>query len=323
MSFNFKNNLYISVFLLLVGSAAQATTLYVNCGAKTGLTTINAAINAVQHSEAHGPVTINVSGACHENILVQDMDRLTLNALRGASITDASNGTREVIDIANAHGFTLTGFTIATACGAGCTYPDAISCYSGADCLLTQNTISGAGGSAGVGVYALSRVRIVGGSLHDNAIGLWATDSGEMMVVGVSIQNNGQGAVVRRGANLLIRSGEDNLTPSVIANNTGQGIDVSDGSTVTVAGPSSITDNGAEGVLLDLGSTLVLGTYYGPVSITGNSSSGVRLGDLSVARFAGTSGVTGNGQPDVTCSATAVTRRATTGIGGGTTDCAN
>jgi hypothetical protein len=117
---------------------------------------------------------------------------------------------------------------------------------------------------------------------------------------------------------------EDNLTPSAIANNPAQGIDTNDGSTVTVAGPSSIADNGAEGVHLDLGSKLVLATFYAPVSITGNVGSGVSLGDLSVARFPRTSNVIGNGQPDVACnSPTAATRRATTGIGGGTTNCTN
>ena len=48
------------------------------------------------------------------------MDRLTLNAINGASITDASNGTHEVIDVVNSHSFTLTGFTITTTCPSNC-----------------------------------------------------------------------------------------------------------------------------------------------------------------------------------------------------------
>ena len=74
---------------------------------------INAAIKALQSfEESQGPNTINVSGACHENILIKNMDRLTLNAVNGASITDASNGNSDVIAVDNSLGFTLTGFTI-------------------------------------------------------------------------------------------------------------------------------------------------------------------------------------------------------------------
>jgi copper-binding protein NosD len=322
-AFKFKKQSCVTALLLMmsVGAMAQAATLSVSYGGSSGLTTINAAIKLLQSNQSLHPATINVSGACHENILIQNMDGLTLNAVNGASITDASNGTREVIDVANSHGFTLQGFTITSVCPSGCTSPDAISCYNGADCLLIQNTISGASGGAGVGVYALSKVRIIGGTLQNNGNGLFLTDSGEMLALGVNIRSNDQGVVVVRGASVLIRA--DNLTPSVIANNGARGIDATE-STVIVAGPSNIMDNGAEGVHLDLSSKLVLATFYGPVSITGNVGSGVSLGDLSVARFQGTSHVIGNGQPDVVCnSATSVTRNAKTNIGAGTTNCTN
>jgi hypothetical protein len=48
--------------------------------------------SAEQYSEDHGPSTINVSGACHENVLFQNVDRLTIAGSNGASITDASGG---------------------------------------------------------------------------------------------------------------------------------------------------------------------------------------------------------------------------------------
>jgi hypothetical protein len=326
-TFKFTKYVCVSALLLLIGSTAHARTLSVNCGANAGLSSIGAALKALKQSEeSNGANTINVSGACYENILIQNIDGLTLKAVNGAAIIDASSGTREVIDVANSHGFTLNGFTITTTCASGCTFPDAISCYDGADCLLIENTITGASGGAGVGVYALSKVRIVGGTLQNNGIGLFLSDSGEMLALGVNIRSNGQGAVLIRGASLLIRAAEGNLTPSVIANNQAQGIDANDGSTVTVAGPSSITNNGAEGVHLDLGSKLVLATFYGTVTITGNSGPGVSLGDLSVARFTrnngATANVTGNAQPDVACNAdTAVTHGVLTNIGGGHTNC--
>jgi Right handed beta helix region len=314
-----------SLLLMWMSAAAPAATLTVNCGGHTGFGSINAALKALQAVELRGPNTVNVSGACHENVVVQNLNDLTLNGLRGASITDASFGVAEVLDVVDSRGFTLNGFTIASTCPAGCTAPDAISCYYGSDCVLIQNTISGASGGSGIGVYALSRVRVVGGAVHDNATGLFATDSGQMMALGVNVRGNGQGAALIRGGSLLFGGSEDHLTPGVIANNQAQGIDATDGSTVTVAGPSSITGNGAEGVHLDLGSKLVLATYYAPVSVSGNAGAGVSLDDLSTARFTGTAQVSGNGQPDIACNApTAVTRRALVAAGGAAhTNCAN
>src|SRR5271163_2711884 len=99
--FDFKRHVGVFDLLFLMGSTAHAVTLSVNCGAKEGLTTINAALHALKAIPISAPNTINVSGKCSEYVLIQNMDRLTLNAINGASITDASNGTHEVIDVDN------------------------------------------------------------------------------------------------------------------------------------------------------------------------------------------------------------------------------
>src|SRR5277367_4319976 len=182
---------FASVVLLSVGSVAQALTLSVNCGSKEGFTSIGAALKALQGPLASLSNTINVSGACRENVLIQNTDRLTLNAVNGASITDASDGTREVIDVEHSAGFTLNGFTITATCPSSCMSgpgADAIDCYQGADCLLINNTISGAGNGAGIGVYPVSKVIVQGGSLQNNYFGLFTNDSGEMFVMGVTVQ---------------------------------------------------------------------------------------------------------------------------------------
>ena len=72
----------LAVALLLAATGTNAATVYVNCGAKAGLTSIGAAIKAVQFA---GSSTINVSGACHENLVIQGLDRLTLNATTALS----------------------------------------------------------------------------------------------------------------------------------------------------------------------------------------------------------------------------------------------
>jgi hypothetical protein len=319
--FNCKK--YISAFglLLLMGSTAHAATLWVDCGAKNGLNSIGAALRVVQRLEPQGPATINVSGACHENILIQNMDRLTLNALNGASITDASDGSHEVIDVEHSAGFTLNGFTVTATCPSSCMNgagADAISCFIGADCLLINNTISGAGNGAGIGAYPLSKVIVQGGTLLNNYDGLFTNDSGEMFVMGVTVQNNLYGVFLNHGGSVSIHVGTDGVTPTVITNNAQQGIFTNMGGTVSVHAPADVTNNGADGIYLALGSKLFVGGgESGAISIYGNAGSGVNLNDISIAQFGGNAHVTGNAAPNIACNAaTVVTAGAIAAAGG-------
>ncbi len=310
--FNCKK--YISAFglLLLMGSTAHATTLNVDCGGKAGLSSIGAALKILQFPLFSGPNVINVSGACHENILIQNMDRLTLNALNGASITDVSDGTHEVIDVAASTGFTLNGFTVTATCPSSCMNgpgADAISCYQGAECLLINNTFSGAGNGAGIGVYPISKVMVQGGTVQNNYDGLFTNDSGEMFVLGVTVQNNVYGVFLNHGGSVSIRVGADGVTPSVITNNTQQGIYTNLGGAVSVHAPANVTDNGADGIYLALGSKLFVGGGVGGsggISISGNAGSGVSINDVSIAVFGGNAHVTGNAAPNIACNAATV-----------------
>jgi hypothetical protein len=330
--FNCKK--YISAFglLLLMGSTAHATNLYVNCGGKEGLPSIGAALKILQSPLFSGPNTINVSGACHENILIQNMDRLTLNALGGASITDASDGTHEVIDVQTSTGFTLKGFTLTATCPSSCMNgpgADVISCYQGAECLLINNTFSGAGNGAGIGVYPLSKVIVQGGAVQNSYFGLFTNDSGELMVMGVTAQNNLYGVYVNHGGSVSIHVGADGVTPSVITNNSQQGIYENMGGAVSVHAPANITNNGADGIYLVLGSKLFVGGGpEGGISITGNAGSGVSLNDVSIAQFTANAHVTGNAGTNIACDAATVVTAGAIAAAGGTaglpyTNCAN
>ena len=93
--FKLARYVFASILLLSAGSVAQALTLSVDCSSKERINSIGAALKVLQGPLGSLPNTINVSGACNENILIQNMDRLTLNAVGGASITDASYGTHE------------------------------------------------------------------------------------------------------------------------------------------------------------------------------------------------------------------------------------
>ena len=325
---------FASLVLLSVGTAAEAVTLSVNCGAKEGLTSIGAALKILEEHRADGPNIINVSGSCKEYVLIQNLDRLTLNAVSGASIIDTSGGTREVIDVAHSAGFTLNGFTVTATCPSTCLNGpgyDVISCYEGSDCLLIDNTLSGAGAGAGVGVYPLSKAIVQGGTLKNNYYGLFTNDGGEIFAWGVTVENNVQGVFLNHGGNVVIRVGADNVTPSVIANNTQQGIASNLGGAISVHAPVNIMNNGAEGIALAFGSKLFVGGGIGgsaAISISGNAGSGVSVGDASIAQFGGDAHVTGNAATNIACnSPTALTVGAIAAAGGTAgvpyTNCAN
>jgi parallel beta helix pectate lyase-like protein len=323
---------FASILLLSFGSVAQALTLSVNCSSKEGINSIGAALKILQSPLFSGPNTVNVSGACRENILIRNMGRLTLNALDGASITDLSDGTHEVIDVEASAGFTLNGFTITSTCPSSCMNgagADAISCYQGAECLLINNTFSGAGNGAGIGVYPLSKVIVQGGTVRNNYDGLFTNDSGEMSVMGVTVENNLYGVFLNHGGSVSIHVGVDGVTPSVITNNTRQGIFENLGGSVSVHAPASVTNNGADGIYLALGSKLFVGGGgEGGISITGNAGSGVSLNDVSIAQFAGNAHVTGNATTNIACNATTVVTAGAIAAAGGIpglpyTNCSN
>jgi probable HAF family extracellular repeat protein len=95
---------------LLIGcSCAHAQALQVDCGGGGPIFSINAALNAVDRFASGVPITISVSGACPENLMSGDFDRLTIAGNPGASISDASNAARDVIALDNSR---LTSFEL-------------------------------------------------------------------------------------------------------------------------------------------------------------------------------------------------------------------
>ena len=96
-------------FWIFLPGSAQAATLNVNCDG-TGeeqLTTMGTALRLLK---PEGPN--NVSGSCYEHVSIQGFENLTLNAISGASITDASGGVGNVVDIEDSTDVTLQGLTI-------------------------------------------------------------------------------------------------------------------------------------------------------------------------------------------------------------------
>ena len=326
--FTYGLGLCLTALLLMSTGTVKAATLYVHCGGKTGLTSIGAALKALQYSEDHGPSTINVSGACHENVLVQNVDRLTIAGSNGASIIDASGGAADVVDIRNSN-LTITGMTIDGLSGVN---NDTVDCEQGSHCTLMGNTIQG--GAEPVGVYALSSAVIVGGVLQNGTSdGLFAF--GEVVAFGVLIQGNPVGLVDRFGGRVRIGNIDPATfpgfarTPTTIQNN-GAGVQVFQAQ-FACAG-CVIQGNSGDGINGDMSAELRLAPAFFidgtsvPPSVTGNTGHGVYLGDLSSGSFAGPpSTVTGNGQPDILCNSTTSVSRGALNVAGGAahTNCAN
>jgi Right handed beta helix region len=255
--FDVRKCLVASALLLFVGSAAQASTLWVNCGGKGGVNSVGAALKALQFTEPQGPNVINVSGACHENLLIKNMDLLTIYGSNGASITDASGGTADVVDIRNSR-VTISGMTID---GLNSINFDTIDCEQLSRCTLTGNTLQG--GADVVGVYTLASAQIVGGVIQNGTSdGIFAL--GDVAAAGVTIQGNPVGVVGRRGArvSLLIADPASDpvhaLTQTTVANNT-TGVLMTQGSEFSCAG-CLVQNNNGDGIHLDVsvGATIQL-----------------------------------------------------------------
>jgi len=304
-----NRNLYLKSVLCAVIALpvlAHAGTLYVNCGAHKGLTQIQKAINLLQQTEISTANTIAVSGSCQENITIQSMDNLTLTAQNGASITDASNGTLDVMDIIDSRRVSINGFTIDG--GA-----NGVVCTNYSLCRFTANTIQN---SAGAGVWAIdSQVRFEGDTLQNNGVrGLSVVNGSQADGDSLTVRGNGNGVV-------LVAKGTLILANSLVQGNQNVGIRAAEGSTIRVL-VSTITGNLGNGVELDQNAQARFESFSGSNGITNNGSAGVYVGNLSFAFFDSNSNVTGNaGGTDVVCGVQySATQGALTNIGG-TTNC--
>ena len=300
--------LAISLALVAAAATASAETLRVNCGQHTGLTSIRAAVKAVQDSYSQGPATILVSGACRENVVIQSIDRLTLTAMKGASITDASGGKLSVVDIEDSRDVAINGFTINAGSGDD-VY--GVVCGDFSTCRLSGNVIQGAGG-AGFAVFAQSQATLEGDLLQNNGVGLLLR-SGSKVRTGNGLggrpfvsRDNGQGINIGRQAFAFIAA--------TVENNSDQGVVVQFQSTLELSG--SISGNGSAGANVREGSV----ARFTGATISSNAGAGVLVHDLSMVTFNDAS-VTGNGGgTDVVCDPQLPVTRGTADIGG-TTNC--
>jgi len=300
----------LSLLLLMSAGVGKAATLSVNCAAKEGLHSIGAALKVLQNGEGHSSSTINVSGACHENVVIQSLDRVTLTAVNGASVTDASGGTLDVINIEDSRDVAINGFTINAGSGNGI---NGITCGDFSLCRLSGNLIQGATLGAGFGVFGGAEASVDGDTFQNNGTGLQSNSGSKVRTGGQGrpITSKGNGSGIR-----AVRQGYVFLQATV-ENNSEVGVWVAFHSTVELSGSTISHNTPGLGVFVWESSSA---RFTGGTSITNNAGSGVVIQDLSMVLF-DTTTVTGNAPgADVVC---ADKFPATRGVGdtGGLTNC--
>ena len=301
--------LCLPLLLLMAASTVKAATLYVNCGGKGGMASIGAALRVLQNGEGHDSSTINVSGACHENVVIQSMDRLTLNAVNGASISDASGGKQDVISIFDSRDVAINGFTI-NAGSDGVSGANGVSCNDWSACRLALNVIQGAGSGAGFAVYQASQATVDGDTFQNNGTGLIVHSGSKVRAGGqgrtITSSSNGVGIHIARQAFVFVAAVIDNNSDRGVVLRFQAILDLADG---------SISHSGSLGAVVIEGSIARLNG-----TITGNGGAGVVIGDLSMVTFTGAT-VTGNGGgTDVVCNPQYPVTSGVTSTGG-TTNC--
>lgn len=280
----------------------------VECGnPKAPLHSIGAALKLAVNS---APATLLISGTCHENVVIQGLNNVTLQGNPTATIDGGSDASVGTVAIVGSLNISLNKLTL-TGGGQG------VGCIGVSYCLLNQLTIEKTLGD-GADVQAAARLEIVDSVIQNNAgAGLGVAGVGAFF--GGAISGNGSdGVTLRNGGFFATNPG--NLTATVsIQNNSGDGIRTTLHNTVNL-NSAIITGNTGDGVTLQIGSAMIMLTS----SITNNGGHQVRIGDLSVARFAGfqSNTITGANSPDVVCDPQfSATRQLTANAPGATTNC--
>ena len=280
------------------GGDDQNIAIAITCGNQPGNQSIS---SVLAHLDPTRPHTLRVSGTCIENVVIQSFDRLTLIANPGATISDASGGNADVVDIEDSQRITLQGFTI----NGGA---NGVTCGDNSLCHLKGNTVQGAvstANGAGVEVVRFSQATLEGDVIQ---------------------YNGGDGLDVADGAS------EATVSGAKIQYNAVDGIFVGLNSTLRANG-NQIVGNGGNGVSVFNSSVARFGTARNPANgniITNNSGPGIVVRDVSFAVFAPSRNMvtlnntrTGGVGFDVDCAPQfSATRGAnSTNIGGGTTNC--
>ena len=158
---------------------------------------------------------------CRRAVARREWRRLTLNAIDGASVSDASGGKLDVISIFDSRDVTINGFAI-NAGSDGVSGANGISCNDWSTCRLALNVIQGAGSGAGFAVFQASAATVDGDTFQNNGVGLIANSGSKVRPGGqtrpITSQGNGTGIQTGRQGFVFVLA--------TVQNNSGYGVNV-------------------------------------------------------------------------------------------------
>jgi hypothetical protein len=285
--------------LLIASVSLQAKVVNVQCGgSKTDPTTISAALKLLNPNV---PNTLNISGNCNENVLINGFTRLTLAGKQGATVTDASGGTAQTILVLDSTDIVFRTLRVDGGL-------DGVQCDSFSVCRFSKVAVENGGGGIQI---TQSRAELDNTTIRRTQNALTSLGASSIRIdTGVTLDSNQNGIVVDGGSSLESYG-------AAITNNHLAGINVAEHAYLFLSS-TTISGNG-NGIELVSHSSIHL---LDGNTITGNRQFGVYLFDLSFANFDPGNNITGNNTSggkalDVGCfSQYTATRGALTYIGG-------
>lgn len=280
-----------AIFLSLAALPhANAATINVNCGGHEGYTSVNQAIRALAEYTTRGATVINVRGVCNENVVFKGMSHITLDGGNSATIADLTGGASPAVLIDSSQEIAINNLT-ASGTGQGSGGSDVIDCQNGSICRFNNVTVqNGSQNGGGIGVWTGSYMYVSGGAAQNNKAwaGIIAANGGRATIIGMLSRGNLEGAASFHGGYLVLANvsltGNDargmevygaagaTCTSCTISGNGtatgGDGVDVSQSSSISLVGHTTVTGNGGAGVSLTNLSSLVFD--FGAPSVTGN-----------------------------------------------------
>lgn len=307
-----------AVIALLVPSGASAVTLRVNCNAGEKISGAIATLTALGPLGTAGPNKVLVSGTCHQNVTINGMANLTLEGTPSATINGNANGNGVALWVTESQDITVNNFTI-NGFGVYC---------AASSCLMNNDTVQNSGGN-GVAVGVSASMILNTSTVQNNAgAGVAIRVGGNVVLAGSTVQGNAGGGVTLQAGGILtvtLQSQGFNITgpaATMIQNNGQDGILADVNSTLRIELGANITGNARDGIRLEGGSKAILSN----VTLSGNTGHGLRIGDLSFAEFAGQNTISGNnlgtGTPlDVVCDPQYSATRGIGTLSGTATNC--
>jgi hypothetical protein len=284
--------------LLLTAASAYGAEVTVECGKKktTNFTSINTALATLSKQ---GPNTIHVSGPCKEAVLVDGYEDLTIiGSGPSASISDPTpsvSDDNDVVDIMQSRNVTVQGLTI----NGGIL---GVACFQFSVCYVREMLVQGQS-DTGVGYFRSSGF-VDNTTIQNTQFGGLAAFHNSNVIYGsnlfgtpgtATIQNNGTVDNGSVGVNVQNGSHVTLLRATIQNHSGGDGVAVSFGSNLRLLVSSTITGNAGNGIVVS-GAVARIQNGGETVSITNNGGSGIALANTATlqAQGPGNLNITGN-----------------------------